>query len=288
MKAAFESLNTSGNQSFLVRKFEEKSFAAPYHFHPEYELTLILQGTGKRYVGSHMNDYFPNDLVLLGSNLPHCWKTEYTADDKNSCSIVVQFQKDFLGKEFVDKPEMKQISKLLENSNFGMQFNGDNIYLKNKLIALSEENNGFKRLLLLLDILYELATETNYILLDNQSPYSTLSLAEKERINAAMAYIVDNFQNNITLKDAAATANMTPNAFCKYFKKITRKTFIEAVTDYRIDFAVRQLIHTDNAIAQIGFDSGFNDISNFYKTFKERMKQSPSSYRSTFIKKLED
>jgi AraC-like DNA-binding protein len=101
-----------------------------------------------------------------------------------------------------------------------------------------------------------------------------------------MAYIVENFKNNISLKAVAATANMTPEAFCKYFKRMSRKTFIEVVNDYRIDFAIGQLVNTEKSIAQIGFDSGFNDISNFYKTFKNRTRLSPLSYRKTFINQV--
>jgi AraC-like DNA-binding protein len=286
MKATFESLSTLDSQSFLVRKFEGKTFTSPYHFHPEYELTLILEGSGKRYVGSHMNDYFPDDLVLLGANLPHCWKTEHADPGINSRSVVVQFQKGFLGIDFFDKSKLQQIAQLLDNSNYGLQFTEDTEYLREKIIALADESNGFKRLLLMLEILYELATTNDYVLLDNQSAYADLSLAERERIHSAMAYIVNNFQSKILLKDAAAAANMSPTSFCKYFKKISRKTFIEVVTDYRIDYATRQLVHTDMPVAQIGFDSGFNDISNFYKTFKTRMKLSPSNYRNAFIEKI--
>src|SRR6478736_9778510 len=101
MKPAFESLDT-GNQSFLVRKFTEKKFSAPYHFHPEYELTLIVRGSGKRYVGSHIQHYAPGDLVLLGSNLPHCWKTENESEG-SSQSIVIQFREDCMGTDFFSK-----------------------------------------------------------------------------------------------------------------------------------------------------------------------------------------
>jgi AraC-like DNA-binding protein len=79
---------------------------------------------------------------------------------------------------------------------------------------------------------------------------------------------------------------MTPQAFCKYFKKISRKTFIEVVNDYRIDFAMQELVHTNKPVTQIGFESGFNDISNFYKTFKDRRQVSPLSYRNLFVKQL--
>ena len=284
MKATFEALN-SGNNSFLVRKFKEKRFAAPYHFHPEYELTLILKGCGKRYVGTHMTDYFPDDLVLLGSNLPHCWKTE-NEPKAYSVSIVIQFTKDFLGKDFFSKPEMSQILLLLNNSKHGIQFTKDISAIQQKMIDLCDEKNAFKKLYFLLDILYELASANDYVLLDTENKYAELSTTEKERINLVMAYIVENFQQQISLTDAASTINMTTHAFCKYFKKITRKTFIEAVNDYRINFAVRQLVNTDKSVSQVGFESGFNDVSNFYKTFKERIKLSPLNYKKIYNKKI--
>lgn len=284
MKPSFESVHTTGNRSFLVRKFEEKKFTAPYHFHPEYELTLILNGYGKRYVGTHMNDFFPGDFVLLGAHLPHCWKTDEAAAAENSSSVVIQFQQDFLGKDFLLLPEATGIAQLLMKSSDGIQFTGDNTALQEKTIALLGEKNDFKKLLSLLDLLHELSAAKEYRLLSQQQTLVPLSASGQERLNTAMAYIVDNFQSDITLTGAAAAANMTPQAFCKYFKKITRKTFIEAVTDYRIDFALQQLVHTSKPVAQIGFDSGFNDISNFHKTFKARLQLSPLGYRNSFSK----
>ena len=286
MKASFESIKGSDHHSFIARRFEEDVFSAPYHFHPEYELTLIVQGNGKRYVGTHMNDYSTGDLVLLGSNLPHCWKTAAAAIDKKSISIVIQFQKDFLGKAFFTAPEARRILQLLNNSSYGIQFTGNTLLLQQEMQKILDEPDSFKKLLSILNILHELAVTHEYVLLDKQNAYPSLSLNEKERIHAAMGYIVENFQNNISLKAIAAIANMTPQAFCKYFKKMSRKTFIEVVNDYRIDFAIGQLVNTEKSIVQIGFDSGFNDISNFYKTFKDRTKQSPLSYRKAFVNQV--
>ncbi len=283
MKPTFETISSTYNSSFLVRKFEEICFAAPYHFHPEYELTLILKGCGKRYVGSHMANYFPDDLILLGPNVPHCWKTENSMADENSISVVIQFDADFMGPQFFNKPEMKRILQLLNHSKYGIQFTENISQYKNKINGLLNEKSSFRKLVLLLEILHGLAN-ANKILLDNQNLYAELSVMEKERMNTVIAYVVENFRENISLRKAAAVANMNPHAFCKYFKKVTRKTFIEAVTGYRINFAMQQLVNTDKPIAQVGFDSGFNDISNFYKTFKDRMMISPLSYRNDFAK----
>jgi AraC-like DNA-binding protein len=285
MKASFESIRASRHNSFIARRFEEHHFSAPYHFHPEYELTLIENGHGKRYVGTHMNDYSPGDLVLLGSNLPHCWKTGPSNAEEKSISIVIQFQKDFLGKDFFMVAEMKRISQLLHKSSSGIQFTGNTAVLQQKMKKVLQERDACKKLFVMLDILHELSVARDYSLLDKQTAYPSHSINEKERIHAAMAYIVENFQNNISLKAVAAATNMTPEAFCKYFKKQSRKTFIEVVNDYRIDFALGQLVNTEKPVAQVGFDSGFNDISNFYKTFKDRTKISPLGYRKSFLKK---
>jgi AraC-like DNA-binding protein len=284
MKAAFEALLT-GEQSFLVRRFEEKSFSAPFHFHPEFELTLIVQGSGKRYIGAHMQDYSPGDLILLGSNLPHCWKTESGATKKSE-SIVIQFRKNFLGETFFDAPELNRICSVLLKSSHGIHFTSKTEKVKHKMEALSSEKNNSRKLILLLEILYELTLIKNFVLLNKETSYKKLSPDEKERINTVMAYIVENFQKEISLNEAAASINMTTHAFCKYFKKVTRKTFIEAVNDYRIDFATKQLVHTDKSVTVIGFNSGFNDISNFYKTFRRRTHLSPLGYRKAFIKKI--
>jgi len=287
MKPAFESLHSSGLHSFLVRQFEEKSFSAPYHFHPEYELTYILTGSGKRYVGANMNEFYPGDFVLLGANLPHCWKTEKIKGEEMSGSVVVQFQMDFLGTHFFEKPEMTLVLQLLEKSNNGLQFTGNTAMYKKKMLELLQEQNSFKKLILLLDLLHQLSLTKSYKLLEKQRIHTTFSAIEQQRIHVATAYIVEHFKKEVSLTTAASLANMTPQSFCKYFKKITRKTFMEVVTDYRIDYAAQQLIHTSHSVSQIGFDSGFNDLSHFHKTFKVRMQLSPLCYRNTFLRKLE-
>jgi AraC-like DNA-binding protein len=93
---------------------------------------------------------------------------------------------------------------------------------------------------------------------------------------------VENFRGPVTLEKAAAIAGMSPNAFCRYFKRITRSTFMDMVIQHRLDYATRQLIQTNHPISSICFDSGFGDISHFYKVFRSRMHVSPLSYRKKF------
>jgi AraC-like DNA-binding protein len=288
LKASIEVLKSSNRQSFLVRTFNKKGFSAPFHFHPEYELTLIVQGKGKRYVGSHMDNYDCGDLVLLGSNLPHCWKLDPEVEENvNARSVVVQFTHQFLGSEFFSSAELVSIKKLLQKSKSGIQFlNKTRQQVQKQMIGLAEEKNNFTALIQLLQILQTLSTTSSYIQLDKHGSIADRSTSDQERINHVFAYIVDNFQKDITLDKAARTINMTPNAFCKYFKKVTRKTFMEAVLEFRINHAVQQLVQTDKTISAICYDSGFGDISHFHKTFKSKMNLSPLHYRRKFVEEV--
>lgn len=283
LKASFEIITAAKRESYVVKKFDKKGFLAPFHFHPEIELTYITEGKGKRFVGNNMIGFEKSDLVIMGPNLPHCWKLSGSESDKAG-SIVIQFNYDFLGKDFFNSPEMGQIKKLLKKSESGIEFRGK---VKEHVRALMEsafsEKNHFKKLMLMLEILNQLSVSKEYVLLNQKNSISVQNDDNRERINKVFGYIVENFHDEVFLNKAAATIGMTPNAFCKFFKKMTRKTFMETVISYRINFATQQLTETDKSIADICFESGFRDISHFYKTFFSHMQISPLNYRKNFL-----
>jgi len=282
-KPTFEIITSTKRASFVISKFDKRGFAAPFHFHPELELTCITQGKGKRFVGNNMSGFDENDLVLMGSKLPHCWKLN-PAEKQKAGSIVFQFHYDFLGKDFFELPEMEQIKKLLKRSDGGIEFGGKiREFVRETLMLALEQKNEFKKLMLILEILSNLSVAKESVLLNKKNSASLQTDYNQERINNAFAYIVENFHDEISLNKASKTIGMTPNAFCKYFKKITRRTFMETVIDYRINYATQQLIETDKSIADVCFESGFRDMSHFYKMFSLRMKVSPLNYRKQFL-----
>jgi AraC-like DNA-binding protein/quercetin dioxygenase-like cupin family protein len=293
LKASFEVLHPVSGHSFLVKTFDESGFKAPFHFHPEYELTLITAGSGKRYIGSHMAGFTPGDLVLLGPNLPHCWKLEPA--DAPATSIVIQFAANCLGQDFFSSAELSAIQRLLKAAQYGIYFpplvrpladSGVRFLHKDaiqRIHSLSAEKNDFRRLIGLLELLQELALEKDIVLLDTSGSTAGLTPADRERIHPIFAYLVENFRGPISLEAAAAIAGMSPNAFCRYFKKITRKTFVETVIQHRLDHATRLLIQTNEPVSAICFDSGFGDISHFYKMFRARMHTSPLQHRKNFM-----
>ena len=301
LKASYEVLQPAAGHSFLVKSFGERAFTAPYHFHPEYELTLITEGRGKRYVGNHMADFSAGDLVLIGPHLPHCWKLEAAGKDivptRPAGAIVIQFAPDFLGSEFFSKAELAPIQQLLQNSGCGIRFprpasipNPDEQVKQSPVLAIEERirslayaTGDFRRLITLLEILQELALSRNGALLDTRRITAELPPIDRERIHPIFAHLVENFRGDITLANAASVIGMTPNAFCRYFKKITRKTYMETVIEYRLNYATQQLVQTSQPISAICFDSGFSDISHFYKMFRARMQMSPLHYRKKFM-----
>ena len=97
-------------------------------------------------------------------------------------------------------------------------------------------------------------------------------------------FTLENAYQNITLDDVASVANMTKNAFCKYFKKRTNKTFVSFLIELRVENACK-LLSTDKdlSINDIAFKSGFNNISNFNRQFKMIKHMSPNKFRKTYL-----
>lgn len=288
IKPSYEAVSSLNERSFLLRVFKQEAFTFPYHYHPEFELTLITKGSGKRYVGNHVDHYNEGDMVFLPPNLPHCWKSDTVLNGKmNAGSIVIQFTEDFMGKDFFNKPELSGVSDLLKRSCGGMVFEEALVKeISRILIIMAGEENKFRQLQCLLDILYRLSATKKYVLLNRMNHLTSRNGTDLERLNKVFNYIIDNFKAGVSLDHAAGLANMTPNAFCRYFKKTTRKTFIEMVVDYRLHFSTIQLIQTSKSVAQICFDSGFNDVAHFSRMFKTKMNISPLQFRKNFVNAL--
>lgn len=285
MQAKYEALNFSENNSFLLRNFELEEFGSPYHFHPEYELTLILKGTGKRFVKSQIGTFKEGDLTFLAPNIPHFWKSEEVVKGEiNAHSIVIQFAEGFLGGKLLHMPEFKKILALFKECQKGLYFFGEEREMvKNMMQEMFEMKDNFKRFTYLLEILQTLANAKSVQFLDNSLENTEQFNEAQERIHPVFHYIVENFQQDVSLESASEIANLSTSAFCKYFKKVTNKTFMEVVIEYRINYAIQLLINSDKKINEICYESGFKDVSQFHKVFKRQMNMSPDVYRKNMI-----
>jgi len=278
---AFEAIKPNIGSSFTSLKFQrnENIKSHVWHYHPEVELIFVCKGSGKRQIGSNISYFSDGDLVLIGSNLPHCGLTNENTN--NDYEMVIQFKPDFLGENIWETPEMQRISTLLEKSKAGIVFNENIKKTVGKKIADMHEMSSLNKLLNFLEILDELATTQDYRILNAGKYYLQTQVEDNERINHIFNYVKDHFKEQITLEEIADLANMKVPSFCRYFKKITNKTFTQFVNEYRITHSLKLLAEQPLSITEVCFESGFNNFSYFNKTFKE-YKKSPSQYRKEF------
>jgi AraC-like DNA-binding protein len=280
MKPSFEQITTGIENSFSVVELNLNRFDGPYHFHPEIELTWIRNSSGKRFVGINISDYEPGDLVLLGANIPHCWQSMNESSTDNAQAVVIQFRSNFAGDAFLMLPELKKIQELILKSEAGIIIQGET---KPKIISKINQcltADKLHRILILIEILDLISNSEETKLIDQPLTWHNKLSADKERFQNVFSYLIQNYQHDISLKTVAGIANMSPNAFCRYFKNVTRKTLLESVKELRINQACQLLRNTAKPINEICFESGFGNISYFNKTFKEVTGYTPLHYRN--------
>lgn len=286
MKASLEHLDTQENASFQIKEVIQSRFDAPYHYHAAFELTLIIAGEGKRFVGNQITDFHAGDLVLLGSNLPHCWQNHQQDwlgeldQNQQAQALVIHFTPDFLGPDFFNKPECRVIKQMLDKARGGFAIQGPTQDRVVREILALKDLNPFSRLMSFLNILHLISNAgADAQSIDTNEVNYQLSSTDLNRINRIYAYVIANYTQEVHLDEVAHLANMTETAFCRYFKKVTNKTFVSLVTEFRIKHACQLLRTSSKSMAEICFESGFGNISHFNKQFKQYMKETPLQYR---------
>ncbi len=278
-KPAFEAIEPNFGHSFLYQKFDASHSNSDniWHYHPEIELVYINGGAGKRRIGSHISYYTDGDLMLIGSNLPHCGFTNKFTGNKNE--ILVQMKTDFLGEAFFNIPEMKKIRNLLELAKGGIAFSGKTKRILGNHMEDLENQNDFERILSILHILNVLAVSEDFTVLNAGGFALEAEVKDNDRINIIFNHVKNNFQEDIPLADIADMVSMTVPSFCRYFKKITNKTFVQFVNERRLVHASKLLTEQTMSISDVCFECGFNNFSHFNKSFKAFTGQNPSEYR---------
>lgn len=283
MKPHFEQINNTHQHSFLCRKFLLHHFDTKYHFHPEYELTLIESSSGKRFVGNSIESFGPGDLVLIGKQVPHCWLNDGQLPENHiASSIVVQFLEHFMGEQFMASPEMMQIARMLRNAERGIRFLPEVAAYAGPCMQEMIALPPFERLMRLMQLLQQLASEERFVLLNSEQHMFPLSEEDCNRIQAVYDFVRLNFNEEVRLEQVAELVYMTTTSFCRYFKKITRKTFSRFLIEYRMEYARTQLIQTDKSITEICYESGFRNIAHFNQQFRLLNDAAPRQYRKKF------
>lgn len=280
--ASLEQINPDQGSSFFYRKYGEGNMCETsfWHHHPEFELVYVQAGSGMVHVGNYHAPYQDGLLIFLGPNLPHY---SFANQDQNrNEEVVLQIQEESLMNLFRYAPEYGHIRRLCEQARQGIIFGPG---LKHKLGAILVEMNeadSFEKLSLFTRLLHELASSSEMELIEAAGPAFLLKQSDRDRLQGIMTFVEEHYQEEISLEVIADFAHMTVPAFCRFFKRVTQRTFGTYLNDVRLSKACALLMNQDKTVSEIAFLSGFGNVSHFHRRFRQSFGQTPKAYQQTF------
>ena len=280
MKPFIEKLPLDGSRSFVARTYRTPDFEVPWHQHPELELILFTEGEGTAFIGNHIGEFKTGDIFFLGSNLPHTFQK--ANKDLVTSAVVIQFREDFWGRDFLELPECRTIRQLFDISLRGLKLRGATKEELNKRVTRLEGREGLSSIAELCECLQLIAEKKDYDAVSTQE-VTAFTSKRQERIDKIFRYTIDHFQDPISLATVASYADMSVPAFCNYFRKSTKKTYIDFLNEIRIGYACQLLADTQKTVQEICFECGFNTLANFNKQFMQLKKRTPTGFRKECI-----
>ncbi|MFV0377834.1 MAG: AraC family transcriptional regulator [Mangrovibacterium sp.] len=273
----------NNNDCFLVFDREKVGFNFPIHFHPEYELNYIYNGSGaKRVVGDHIGEIGQRELVLVGPNLYHGWENLKNSKTENLHEITIQFPSDLFSVAFLSKNVARPISELLNHAGRGVLFSEQTILQVEKKLAALKQKRGYDSFLEFQSLLYDLAISRDQKILTNISFSQKDNFLNSEKIKTVYNYLQQNYHKKLKVEELAERVDMTVVSFSRLMKQRTGKTFVDFLNELRLGFATRQLIESNKTITEVCYDCGFNNISNFNRIFKKSQGCTPSEFRENY------
>ena len=287
MKAALHKSTIPPSHIFVIRHLNEKHFDPVWHAHYEYQLFVVLEGTGTRFIGDSIKAFRPGELIFTGPHLPHLWRSDEAYFEKKSnlstSGIVIYFNENFLGDHIMEKEEMVMLKKLFTKSMRGLEFYGQK---KLQVVTMMQEltkMQGIESVIQLLRILEILSFTKEYHYISSRAYNDVFNQNETDRLNQVYEYVIKNFRRKILLEELADLLCMTPTSFSRFFTMKNNKPFSKFVAEIRIKHACKLLTETEDSISQICYECGFNTLSNFNKQFKDIMLKKPTQYKEEFM-----
>ncbi|MEV6267246.1 AraC family transcriptional regulator [Kribbella sp. NPDC051936] len=273
MNPRYERPGVPSGTTFTCFTRRERSFGFAWHFHREYELTLITAGSGTRYVGTDVEGYLPGDLVLLGPDLPHTY-----ASDQQSEAAVTQFRHDFLGAGFFELPQFAAVQSLLSRSARGLYFGRHELHAD---IAALPRLAPADQTVRLLDVLQRLAAGTAATPITGAGYAAAPSTAVRDRVDVVCRHLQRAHTEPVVLDEVAALVHMAPTSFSRFFRRALGCTLTDYVNQLRVETACRLLTTTSLPITEIATRSGYHNLANFNRRFREQKTMPPTHYRAT-------
>jgi AraC-like DNA-binding protein len=265
------------NITLYVQHYKGENFYEKLHQHKEIQISVVLKGEGTYIIGDCVGDFKQNDIFVLGENLPHVFKRDI-AFENDTEMVSLFFSKNSYGENFFDLPEFEHFDNFFTNAILGYQVlsNKDKIA---QILSKIQFHSKFEQFIAFLEVL-RLISEADQRKLSSLINLKKYAGDEGKRMSDIFQYTMNNFQKEVTLHDVSNIANMTPNAFCRYFKQRTNKTFVHFLIDIRIGNACKLLAKkNDLSITEVSYKSGFNNLANFNRKFKALKGITPSEYK---------
>lgn len=274
----------SSQESFSVKLEIGWNFYKQWHYHREIEIIYIIKGTGTRFIGDRIDNFREDELLLIGSNVPHMLRThgDLTKENPDTEAIVVHFLPDILG-SFINLPENKAIADLLFQSAHGLDIKGETLLSAKRILHSIRYARNTEKLILLIQFLHLIATSTDTEALSQLRFTNSFNKLDDDRLNRIYNYTMNNFLRQITLKEIADVVHMSPNSFCRYFKSRTKKRYSAFLLEIRVSHACKLLAETGYSMAVIAYESGFMNVSNFNRHFKLIIGKTPYQYRAQLL-----
>lgn len=272
--------------AYVVKALKRPIFDPNWHFHSEYQLFMVVKGSGTRFIGDSVKQFKAGDITFTGPNLPHLWRSDTegsTFVKSQGCEgIVVYFHENILGKDLLLKEETIKLRQLFKNSLRGVNIKGNTRKKIGQMLTVLLDLEGFAGVLKLLHILNSISLSPEIELLASAGYTNSLKQGDTQRMNMVYAYVMKNFKNNIALSELAAMTCMAPTSFSRYFKTHANKTFSEFVSEIRVGHACKLLIEKKMNASQVCYESGFRTLSNFNRQFKALTNRTPREYKKQY------
>jgi AraC-like DNA-binding protein len=288
MAIMHEQIHFPAGSSIILRRKHAAHFTFPYHYHGVYELVYVIEGYGTRYMGDNIEAFSSGDMVLVGPNLPHCWESDkkFYTNDPNLIvrAIILQLPGNFFDNHFTKYPEFNGIMSIIHHAERGLRIENTARDMVAKRLEDMFQLNNFQRIIELLSVLNYISEQKHYRILAGTSFNTVNNQNSSGKLNKVIDYIYKNYNKSIRLEEIAGIADLSTSGFCVWFKKNTSKRFSDYLNEIRVAHCCSMLKDKSDifTIAQIGYDSGFENLSNFNRIFKRVTGLTPSEYKNRF------
>jgi AraC-like DNA-binding protein len=282
MSALLEQIVVAEDESFFIGIFQDNLEKSAWHYHNNYEISFITEGSGKRIVADSIQEFQPGDLVFIGCNLPHVWiadKETLNPSLRTLEMVFLQFTDRLLSPQLLSLPEFKYVAKALALSERGILIVGQTLNEVSELMLQMPYLKGFERMLHFFKMMDIIGKSDSNVQLASKEYLKVRFTTGNKRIASIHEYLMNNYREEINLKRIAELVSMAEGSLCRFFKENMGVTLFEYLNRIKTDFACKLLMDHDLSIMEVCFDSGFNNLSHFNKQFRKMTGVTPSEYR---------